>query len=68
DKEYKKRELIATWAKTPNLMKALEKQQNVNPDEIFGGIKPCHLNEIFQGSSYRRHTKNENWEDSSILI
>ncbi|OUM62496.1 hypothetical protein PIROE2DRAFT_11187, partial [Piromyces sp. E2] len=43
DRGYKKHKLIANWAKTPHLMKALEKQKDINPDDIFGGIKPCHI-------------------------
>jgi len=44
EKNFKNSKLIANWAKTPNLMKALEKQKDINPDDIFGGYKPCHLN------------------------
>jgi len=67
DEECNRSSLIATWAKTPNLLKELEKQQNINPDDIFGGYRPCHLDEIFKGSHFKRHTPNENWADSSIL-
>jgi len=60
--------LVATWAKTPNLMKALERQKDVNPDVIFSGFKPCRLDEIFRGlSNVRTQPQPENWADSSIL-
>jgi len=28
-------------------MRALEKQKNINPDDIFGNVKPCHLDGNF---------------------
>jgi len=67
DEEDSRSSLVATWAKTPNLLKELEKQKDINPDDIFGGYRPCHLDEIFKGSHFKRHTANENWADSSIL-
>ncbi|ORX81443.1 hypothetical protein BCR32DRAFT_279744 [Anaeromyces robustus] len=67
DEEDSRSSLIATWAKTPNLLKELERQKDINPDDIFGGYRPCHLDEIFKGSHFKRHTVNENWADSSIL-
>ncbi|KAL6593157.1 hypothetical protein LY90DRAFT_674028 [Neocallimastix californiae] len=67
DEDDSRASLVATWAKTPNLLKELEKQKNINPDDIFGGYRPCNLDEIFKGSHFKRHTSNENWADSSIL-
>jgi len=68
DDENSRISLIATWAKTPNLLRALERQKDINPDVIFGGYKPCRLDEIFRGlSSFNSQPPPENLADSSIL-
>jgi len=69
EEEDSRTSLVATWAKTPNLVKELERQKNINPDEIFGGCnKPCHLDEIFKGMRIKRHNANENWADTSSIL
>ncbi|PVZ98935.1 hypothetical protein BB558_005049 [Smittium angustum] len=35
------------WAKTPQLLSNLEKQMKVNPDKVFGNVKPIKVDEIF---------------------
>ncbi|OLY80325.1 hypothetical protein AYI68_g5578 [Smittium mucronatum] len=43
-------DIISTppWAKTPQLIKALSDQQSVNPDLVFGAVKPIRVEEIFK--------------------
>ncbi|ORX51523.1 hypothetical protein BCR36DRAFT_325940 [Piromyces finnis] len=68
DDENSRLSLVATWARPSNLLKALEKQKDVNPDIIFGGYKPCRIDEIFRGlSSYKPPPPPDNLADSSIL-
>ncbi|KAJ1653447.1 hypothetical protein GGF38_005143, partial [Coemansia sp. RSA 25] len=38
---------IPKWATTPELARGLEMQERVNPDHIFGRVKPLRINEIF---------------------
>ncbi|KAJ2898314.1 hypothetical protein IWW38_001427 [Coemansia aciculifera] len=38
---------IPKWATTPELARGLEMQEKVNPDHIFGRVKPLRINEIF---------------------
>ncbi|KAJ3088141.1 hypothetical protein HK102_009467 [Quaeritorhiza haematococci] len=55
---------VPTWAETPNLMRTLEAQTVQDPDEIFGTVQTCHLEEIFKGSrknKFRARTSSANW-------
>eukprot|EP00842_Homolaphlyctis_polyrhiza_P001720 jgi/Hompol1/2549/HPOL_004917-RA len=38
---------IAGWAQTPFVREALISQQQRDPEDIFGTVKPCKLDEIF---------------------
>ena len=51
------------WAESPNLRTALEAQANVNPDGIFGPIKPLNMEELFKQrtSKFRARTSSANW-------
>jgi len=55
DEEDSRTQLVATWAKTPNLRKELEKQKNINPDDIFGGYRPCHLDGRYYIINYTKY-------------
>ncbi|OMJ26459.1 hypothetical protein AYI70_g169 [Smittium culicis] len=49
-KKIRNPHLLSTppWAKTPQLIKSLSNQQTVNPDLIFGAVKPIRVEEIFK--------------------
>ncbi|KZT30592.1 hypothetical protein NEOLEDRAFT_1126184 [Neolentinus lepideus HHB14362 ss-1] len=51
------------WAQSPNLRQALEQQSTVNPDHIFGAVRPLHMEEIFRTrqSRFRARTSSANW-------
>ncbi|KAJ1834679.1 hypothetical protein LPJ70_006301, partial [Coemansia sp. RSA 2708] len=63
---------IPTWATTPELLRGLESQSRVNPDRIFGKVRPIRVNEIFnrrEDADTRRRPRNSSmiWEGSDAL-
>ncbi|EPQ60626.1 hypothetical protein GLOTRDRAFT_31781 [Gloeophyllum trabeum ATCC 11539] len=57
------------WAQSPNLRQALEQQSTVNPDHIFGAVRPLHMEEIFRTrqSRFRARTSSANWTGADRL-
>ncbi len=59
------------WARTPNLLKALQYQLTQDPDIVFGAVKPCSLEDIFRGlrdiKKYRQRTSSANWTGTDGL-
>ncbi|TFK57067.1 hypothetical protein OE88DRAFT_1803681 [Heliocybe sulcata] len=57
------------WAQSPNLRQALEQQSSVNPDHIFGAVRPLHMEEIFRSrqSRFRARTSSANWTGADRL-
>ncbi|KAA1471500.1 hypothetical protein DENSPDRAFT_819784 [Dentipellis sp. KUC8613] len=51
------------WAQSPELRAALESQATVNPDEIFGAIRPLRMEDMFRTrhSRFRARTSSANW-------
>jgi hypothetical protein len=51
------------WAQSPELRQALEWQSTINPDEIFGAVRPLRMEEIFRArtSRFRARTSSANW-------
>ncbi|TFY81947.1 hypothetical protein EWM64_g2063 [Hericium alpestre] len=51
------------WAQSPELRSALESQATVNPDDIFGEIKPLRMEDMFRTrqSRFRARTSSANW-------
>ena len=51
------------WAQSPELMEALRVQSTINPDDIFGAVKPLRMEEIFKSrtSRFRARTSSANW-------
>ncbi|KIR27295.1 hypothetical protein I309_03761 [Cryptococcus deuterogattii LA55] len=51
------------WAESPELRKALEAQAHINPDELFGPIKPLNMDELFKARAgkFRARTSSANW-------
>jgi len=57
------------WAQSPELRQALEQQSTINPDNIFGAIRPLKMEEIFKTrtSRFRARTSSANWTGSDRL-
>lgn len=45
---------LAAWAKSPYLQEQLIRQQDINPQTIFGPIPPLHTDEIFPNPRLNR--------------
>lgn len=57
------------WAESPALRHALEAQAQVNPDELFGPIKPLRMDELFKerAGKFRARTSSANWNGADRL-
>ncbi|KAJ2986852.1 hypothetical protein NUW58_g4834 [Xylaria curta] len=58
--------MVADWADSPNLRRALVEQENKNPFEVFGAPAPLIMEEVFARSKDRFHkfrarTSSANW-------
>lgn len=68
DDENRKRAL-PNWAQSPALREALQSQSTVDPDDIFGAIKPLKMEELFKTrtSRFRARTSSANWAGTDEL-
>lgn len=57
------------WAQSPELRLQLERQSRVNPDDIFGPVKPLRMEEVFRTrqSRFRARTSSANWTGTDRL-
>lgn len=57
------------WAQSPELRQALQDQATINPDDIFGAIRPLRMEEIFRNrtSRFRARTSSANWSGADRL-
>ena len=57
------------WAQSPELRQALEMQSTLNPDDIFGAVRPLRMEEIFKSrtSRFRARTSSANWTGTDRL-
>ncbi|KAK2461924.1 hypothetical protein APHAL10511_006387 [Amanita phalloides] len=57
------------WAQSPELRQALQQQSTINPDDIFGAIRPLRMEEIFKTrkSRFRARTSSANWAGADRL-
>ena len=57
------------WAQSPELRQALETQSTINPDDIFGAIRPLRMEELFRTrtSRFRARTSSANWTGTDRL-
>lgn len=74
DDEYEDggKDLIAAWADSPNLRKALVEQETKDPFQVFGAPAPLNMEEVFAKSKDRFHkfrarTSSANWSGSDRL-
>ncbi|KAG6867147.1 hypothetical protein C0993_006258 [Termitomyces sp. T159_Od127] len=57
------------WAQSPELRQALQLQSTINPDDIFGAIRPLRMEEMFKdpNSLFRARTSSANWTGTDRL-
>ncbi|KAF8350073.1 hypothetical protein F5887DRAFT_943645 [Amanita rubescens] len=55
------------WAQSPELRQALQQQSTINPDDIFGAIRPLKMEEIFKSRRFRARTSSANWAGADRL-
>ncbi|KAF8511464.1 hypothetical protein JB92DRAFT_3083481 [Gautieria morchelliformis] len=57
------------WAQSPVLGLALQTQSRLNPDHIFGPVRPLRMEEIFKTrhSRFRARTSSANWAGTDEL-
>jgi len=57
------------WAQSPELRAQLQTMSTVNPDDIFGAIKPLKMEELFKTrtSRFRARTSSANWAGADEL-
>lgn len=62
DDEDRKKDL-PEWVQSPELHAALRQQSTIDPDDIFGAIKPLKMEELFKNrtSRFRARTSSANW-------
>lgn len=58
--------MVADWADSPNLRRALVEQENKNPFEVFGAPAPLNMEEVFARNKdrfpkFRARTSSANW-------
>lgn len=69
DEDRKKTFSPPRWAQSPALREALQSQSTVDPDDIFGAIKPLKMDEIFKSrtSRFRARTSSAIWAGTDEL-
>ncbi|TIA98808.1 hypothetical protein E3P96_03080 [Wallemia ichthyophaga] len=66
---------LPRWAESPNLKAQLQMQSTINPDEVFGMMRPLSMDDIFgvgQATNPNRHkfrarTSSANWSGADKL-
>ncbi|KAI0387670.1 hypothetical protein F5Y04DRAFT_9430 [Hypomontagnella monticulosa] len=66
------KDMVASWADSPNLRKALVEQESKDPFQVFGAPGPLNMEEVFAKSKERFHkfrarTSSANWSGSDRL-
>ena len=66
------RGMVAAWADSPDLRKALIRQETIDPSQIFGPPAPLNMEEVFSKSKDRWHkfrarTSSANWSGTDRL-
>jgi hypothetical protein len=57
---------VAAWADSPDLRRALMRQETMDPSQIFGPPAPLNMEEVFNKSKdkwhkFRQRTSSANW-------
>ncbi|KAI9355932.1 hypothetical protein DFJ73DRAFT_623263, partial [Zopfochytrium polystomum] len=59
---------VPDWASSPNLKEALERQERIDPDNVFGVIEPISLESVFKNRKKRmRDSCAGNWTGADRL-
>lgn len=66
------RGMVAAWADSPDLRRALLRQETLDPSQIFGPPAPLNMEEVFQKSKdkfhkFRSRTSSANWAGADRL-
>jgi Inner centromere protein, ARK binding region len=63
DESRQRKQNAPEWTQSPELRAALESQSRVNPDDIFGPVRPLRMEDIFRTrtSRFRARTSSANW-------
>jgi hypothetical protein len=58
-----------SWAQDPVLQQALHTQSTINPDDIFGAVRPLRMDEVFRNRTgrFRARTSSANWTGTDRL-
>ncbi|KAJ7783775.1 hypothetical protein DFH07DRAFT_873986 [Mycena maculata] len=58
-----------SWAQSPDLRQALDMQSTINPDDIFGAVRPVRMDELFRNRTgrFRARTSSANWTGTDRL-
>ncbi|KAI0778149.1 hypothetical protein BD413DRAFT_100796 [Trametes elegans] len=69
EEEDRPRRDLPDWAQSPDVAAALQQQSTINPDDIFGQIRPLRMEEIFRTrtSRFRARTSSANWAGTDEL-
>ena len=74
DESPKKQTIVKpSWAESPILIAQLKRQQMINPDDVFGEIKPPAIDDIFRNNNRRGHStfrprsSSANWSGQDKL-
>lgn len=74
DESPKKASIVKpSWAESPVLIAQLKRQQLINPDDVFGEIKPPAIDDIFRDarkrghSNFRPRSSSANWSGQDKL-
>lgn len=64
--------MVAAWADSPDLRRALMRQETMDPSQIFGPPAPLNMEEVFNKSKDRWHkfrarTSSANWSGADRL-
>jgi hypothetical protein len=58
---------LPQWAQSPALRQALQQQSTINPDDIFGEVRPLRMEEMFRSRRFRARTSSANWMGADRL-
>ena len=72
DDDHAKSTMVADWAASPDLRRALMQQETVDPSQIFGPPAPLNMEEVFSRNRERWHkfrarTSSANWSGMDRL-
>ncbi|KAI5463346.1 hypothetical protein BGZ63DRAFT_402666 [Mariannaea sp. PMI_226] len=70
--DYEGRSMVAAWADSPDLRRALMRQELMDPAPIFGPPAPLNMDEVFskymdKGRKFRKRTSSANWSGADRL-